>query len=219
MNHFLSQLDARFNSKIMLVQLAVDNCWEKAWKFNSCEKPDKSELDAYLSSGFKEIACEIFFNDPDGKQLFLGLCYEPEDNDVPECKRWVNKLFDALNFQNSGILNTINTLSKALGDKYLFQLNPSRIEVGVTDFWGSCGAQLLWQGNRPRRLSKPTVQELLSANNNLYATPLNYQSVEFSFEGKYPHWIGIQVGEKKDKIYTINIDRLMDLADNILYEL
>jgi len=213
---FLSQLDIRFNSEIVRIQLAVDNCWEKAWVLNGHKKPDNNEIDLYSSSGFNEIACEAFFNDPSGEQLFLGISYQPQNNAASESRQWITRLLEVFTTQNSGILNTIGHLSGALDDMRLFQSTPARIEVGVTDFWDSCGAELLWDKDKPERISKSTVLRQLSDKPDLYATPLNYQSVEFSFEGAYPHWIGIQVGEKRDGIYKIDVDKLVDLTVELL---
>lgn len=209
---FLSQLDIRFYSEIVRIQLAIDNCWENAWVLNGHKKPDNNEIESYLGSGFREIACEAFFNDPSGEQLFLGISYQPQENPAAESRQWIIKLLEVFTTQSSGIINTIGHLSGVLNDIRLFQGTPASIEVGVTDFWNSCGTELLWHKDKPKRLSKSTILQQISDNTDLYATSYNYQSLEFSFEGTYPHWIGIQVGKKSDGIYKVDVDKIVDLT-------
>ncbi len=89
---------------------------------------------------------------------------------------------------------------------------PSHIEVGVVDFWKSCGSVVLWQQDEPKQLSETLIREKLQTNKQLICTALNYQAIEFAFEGEYSHWLGIQIGKRKNGIYKTDINSLIGFA-------
>ena len=228
MTERLTKLNQRFNSKVKLMQFALDGNWEQAWVVKDsitpetgkvelararCPNPFGQNVESFLQSKFKNIACEVFFEDTANNHLFFGIKYL-QDNKL-ECYQFISKLYAALSPKSRGVSDIIDKISCELGSIPLLSGEPSHIEVGVVDFWKTCGAVILWQQGEPKKFSEADIKDKLQNNKQLICTERNYQAIEFAFEGVYPHWLGIQVGERKNSIYQTELSRLVSFASEL----
>lgn len=212
----LSKLERHFNSEIKLIQFALDSNWEQAWIIEKEHiPPNLAEIETFLENKFESIACEIFFEDIINNQMFFGIRYLKNKNNILECYQFIYKLCVALSAKSPGLADLIEQISWELRSTPLLSKQPSHLEIGVVDFWKSCGSTILWQQGEPKRLSEENIKEKLKHNQQLICTEKNYQAIEFAFEGEYPHWLGIQIGERKNSIYETNLSSIVDFANEL----
>lgn len=212
----LCKLERHFDSEIKLMQFVIDSNWEQAWVIEKDNiPPNISQIDSLLQNQFENIACEVFFEDITNKQMFFGLKYLKDRNHFLECYQFIYKLCVALSAKNFKLSELIEQISWQLEKVPLFSKEPSYLELGVVNYWQSDGSVRLWEQGQPKQLSEADIEAKLQNNKQLIGSDKNYQAIEFAFEGEYPHWLGIQIGEKKNGMYEANISSIVDLAEEL----
>lgn len=216
MTDLLSKLELNFNSEIKLIQFALDSNWEQAWVIEKDNiLSNISKVETFLENKFETISCEVFFEDITNNQMFFGIRYLKERNNILECYQFIYKLCVALSAKSPGLADLIEQISWELGSIPLLSKEPSYLEIGIVDFWKSCGSIILWKQGELKQLSEANIEEKLQKNKQLICTERNYQAMEFAFEGDYPHWLGIQIGERKNSIYETNLSSIVGFANEL----
>ena len=221
MTNLLNTLNQRFNSEINLIQLALDGNWEQALRIEKEKIPlEISEVETFLQRKFRNIGFEVFFKDTENNRMFFGIRYlKNKKNMLGGCQfeglQFVSKLCAALSPENQGLADLMSRISYELGGIPLLFGEPSHLEIGVVDFWKACGSAILWRQGELKQFSEAGIREKLKYNKQLLYAERNYQAIEFAFEGDYPHWLGLQIGERKNGLYETNISRLIGFSSEL----
>ena len=183
------------SSEISYIQFAFNGIWENTYKIY---KQSDFKLET-INDLKNEIAFELFLND-NKQKLFIGIRYCNEEID----KNWIsNKVEYLLNSDLSDIIKS------EIGEEFLDKKHLQKIEIGVVDYWKSIGSNIVWKKGSEIELDKETVASTI--NKKLCKSKLNYQAVEFAYQGLHDYWIGYDISIKNNLFYEIDIDKLQNL--------
>lgn len=170
------------------VQVAVDGLWEEARRVSRAEGPHAvGELTSVLRPQ-GELAIEVFAADANGCQTFVGM--RLRDIDKGEATELLRALLEVVAAESVGLSDVTEWLGGRTGTA-LFVGEPTRIEIGVVDAWVSLGARGLSitvsTGERDLRAMLERAAE------GLRAPAGRVIAVEFAFDARLTHWVGVEV--------------------------
>lgn len=211
------QLCKTISSSPLFVQVALQGKWEDSWSISFEEgMPSIEEIDTYLKKGTEGIAFEVFFQTTLGYKCFLGVRFK-EGLVVATPREFL-----IVSFQSIWSLRTIvemaSDLSKKLtgNPKTLFDIDPTSIELGVSNWWKSMGSIKIWTSAEGKVINKEILKKQLQASPHLLNNNNNYVAMEFNYEVIPHYWVALQVSDEKNGKWILNENFLEALLHNLL---
>lgn len=194
-------------------QIADNAAWEEMIKAPLSKDMGTINYEGKFSDPSDRIAVELFYELNDGRHAFLGVRYENLLSNVSSPKSFLNMFVELLPaFAELPMTEAAVKLGHELaGDpQLLLEKDVSFLELGVCDWWLSEGSKRIWKHGEAQ-LTEDELRSQLEDQPQLLVNKKNFVALEIAFN-QPEHWLGIEVSERVDDEYRLDIDRIIDLA-------
>lgn len=172
-------------------QLAKDNTWEQALRFDLSVSPkDVYDRLGVLQADSNDLAVEAFFKASDDDEVFIGISLRT----LPAAVQldFGTELVGGAP-KGSTLRSLVQSINRYFGTISLFGGMPSHAEAGIINSWRSIGAERVWEYGMGSIL---TPEALRARADQLFVAHATSAGLEFVWQNPYPHWIGFSFAAK-----------------------